>query len=225
MQATIKTCSSGSPSAAASPKLRAQHADTLDVGARERVVGDVAVVAVGRVFESGRRSCRASSSRPRSTGSRRAGLARVRLRHAGFGAERQQDVNGQRSAGGPASARTSSPPARRGTRGRPGTQGRVAGRGIQVMVDREHLRAPGLLDDQRANTLVGGQPRAACAADVDERAQVAVLTPRVVAVIVGDRAGSDRAPRSRPDAAADRSPGRQCAPRSLTLSRKSQTIS
>ena len=56
------------------------------------------------------------------------------------------------------------------------------------MVDRKHLAPSGCLDDEMAHTLVGGQSSAAFAAGIDERVQIAaVLTPGVVAVVVGDR--------------------------------------
>jgi len=56
------------------------------------------------------------------------------------------------------------------------------------VVDRENLGPLGFLDNEIAHTLVGGQSSAAFAAHVDERVQIAaVLTPGVVAVVVGDR--------------------------------------
>jgi hypothetical protein len=56
------------------------------------------------------------------------------------------------------------------------------------VVDREDLGPGGFLDNELADTLVGGEASAAFAADVDERVQIAaVLAPGVVAVVVGGR--------------------------------------
>lgn len=56
------------------------------------------------------------------------------------------------------------------------------------MVDREDLGPAGFLDNEIAHTFVGRQSRAAFAADLDERVQIAaVVPPGVTAVVVGDR--------------------------------------
>ena len=137
-----------------------------------------------------RRSCPASSSRARPTGSRLPAVSRHHSSsHERFGGERQAATCGVNALAAAVSSNHSKRQLASGHALRPGLQGSVATCGIGIVVaalhaaqrhPRQHLRA-----HPPSKRAARAQPaRHVCT----ERAEIAaVALPRVVAVVVGDR--------------------------------------